>query len=196
MLEPHVPSYDQLGAIVNRFGSALPDSVVNNLYQTRDGVYLHVQGSQDAGFARLMIAIDRPDLAENDLYKTRRARVANKDYLEETLVAWCREHDAEEIEQIFDAGGVTYGRINTIDKVFTEPHFQARDMLPKVPDDVLGEVTLTGLVPKFLGTPGKLRHCSKPVGFDTDRILTTLCGYTEDEVSRLEADGVAKCAQP
>jgi crotonobetainyl-CoA:carnitine CoA-transferase CaiB-like acyl-CoA transferase len=193
LLETHVPSYEQLGAIVNRVGPALPDSVVNNLYQSRDGVYLHVQGSQDRGFARLVTAIGRADMAEDDLYKTRRARVTNGDYVEETLVNWFSEHDAEEIERIFTETGVTFGRINTMDKVFAEPHFYARDMLPKVPDDVLGEVTLAGLVPKFLGTPGKIRHSSKQIGYDTERVLTTLCGYSKDEVSRLEAAGVVKC---
>ena len=66
-------------------------------------------------------------------------------------------------------------------------------MLPKVSDDVLGEIVLAGLVPKFLGTPGKLRHSAKPVGYDTERVLTEFCGYNKDEVSRLEREGVVKC---
>lgn len=195
LLETHVPNYDQLGAIVNRVGPALPDSVVNNLYRTRDEVYLHVQGSQDPGFARLMNAIGRPDMAEDERYMTRRARVTNSEYVEQTLVAWFTEHDAADVERIFTDGDVTFGRINTMDKVFEDPHFHARDMLPKVPDDVLGEVVLAGLVPKFLGTPGKLRHSAKPIGFDTERVLTDFCGFSKDEVSRLETEGVVKCAR-
>lgn len=194
MMEPHVPAYDQLGSVVDRVGPALPDSVVNNLYQSRDGVYLHVQGSQDPGFARLMNAIGRPDMAEDERYKTRRARVTNQDYVEQVLNDWFAEHDSAEIETLFDEYDVTYGRINTLDKVFEEEHFKVRDMLPKVPDDTLGEVVLAGLVPKFLGTPGKLRHTAKTVGYDTERILTTLCGYDAEAVSRLEAEGVVKCA--
>lgn len=193
LLETHVPSYDQHGFIVNRVGAALPDSVVNNLYECKDGVYLHVQGSQDPGFARLMAAIGRPDIAEDERYKTRRARVTNQEFVEETLEDWFADHDSEAVEKIFTEAGVTFGRINTMDKVFEDPHFHARDMLPKVPDDVLGEVTLAGLVPKYLGTPGRIRHSAKPVGYDTARVLTEICGYDAGKVSRLEADGVVKC---
>ena len=193
LLETHVPNYDQLGTIVNRVGPALPDSVVNNLYRTRDNVYLHVQGSQDPGFARLMNAIERPDIAQDERYRTRRARVANADYVEQTLESWFAKHDIIDVEETFTKCGVTYGRINTIDQVFEDPHFQARNMLPKVSDDVLGEIVLAGLVPKFLGTPGKLRHSAKPVGYDTERVLTEFCGFNKDEVSRLEREGVVKC---
>ena len=195
LLETHVPSYDQHGFVVNRVGAALPDSVVNNLYECKDGVFLHVQGSQDPGFARLMTAIGRADMAEDDRYKTRRARVTNQEYVEETLENWFAEHDADEVEKIFTESSVTFGRINTMDKVFEDPHFQAREMLPKIPDDVMGEVTLAGLVPKFLGTPGRIRHTAKPVGYDTERVLTEICGYSADELSRLEQEGVVKCAR-
>lgn len=57
----------------------------------------------------------------------------------------------------------------------------------------LGEVTLADLVPKFLGTLGRIRHSAKPVGYDAARVLTEICGYDVVEVSRLEADGVVKC---
>src|SRR5690606_17532424 len=56
-MEQHVPAYEKLGVVAERMGAGMADSYVNNTFRSRDGVYIHVQGSQTNGFRRLCEAM-------------------------------------------------------------------------------------------------------------------------------------------
>uniref|UniRef100_UPI00258C77FD CoA transferase n=1 Tax=Pseudomonas sp. TaxID=306 RepID=UPI00258C77FD len=52
-----------------------------------------------------------------------------------------------------------------------DPHYQARDMLiPSTLDDGTA-VTLPGIVPKLLGTPGRIKSRAPTLGEHTDAVL-------------------------
>src|SRR5690606_18271281 len=69
-LETHIPAYDKLGVVPQPMGAGLANSAVNNSFETADGTYVHVQGSQANGFRRLALAMERPDLLEDVRFNT------------------------------------------------------------------------------------------------------------------------------
>ena len=192
-LEQHVAAYDKLGAVPQPTGPGMGDSAVNNTFSTRDGVYVHVQGSQTNSFRRLCLAMGRADLLDDARFNTRLERVKHAKEIDGIVAAWMATNDYSAIAAAFDAQDVTYTRMYTMADIYADPHYAARGMLVRVPEPELGSVTLPAPVPRLSDTPGRIRHAAGRVGTDTERILQELAGLSHDEIARLEADHVIHC---
>lgn len=188
-MEPHIPAFEKLGYIANRAGSRLPDSTPNNLYPTREGKFIHITAMGDAVFRRLAMAMQQPDLAIDARFESGRVRSQHCDTLDALITEWTSTHEIAELEQILHAASVPATRIYTMQDIFADPHFKAREMLVDVPDEQLGHVTMAGVVPRMSGTPGVLRMAGGAIGRDTRRVLMELAGMSGEEIRRLSDTG-------
>jgi len=193
LIEPHVPAYSKLGIVPTRVGSRLPDSAPNNLYPSKDGHYVHITAMGDSVFNRLAQAMGRADLIGGVSYGNQQARAENEAELDKLIGAWTATHDAAELEALLERNAVPAVRIYDIADIFKDPHFQAREMLVKLHDPGLGEVTVPGVVPKLSATPGKLVFPGRSVGEDTEAVLSGLLGLTRDQIDGLSRDKVVYC---
>lgn len=193
LIEPHVPAYDKLGIIPNRVGSRLPDTAPNNLYLTQDQRYVHITAMSDSVFARLASAMGRPELADDEQYKTMPARSANEQQLDQIIEAWSKTFLAVDLERTLEEHGVPAARVYDIEDVFNDEHFRAREMLLKVQDPVLGEVTVPGVVPKLSATPGRVRHAGHVTGQDTRSVLERVLGLDDAMIEGLMAKDAIFC---
>jgi len=189
-MEQHVAAYDKLGVIAQPMGPGLADSAVNNLFETRDDVYVHVQGSQTNSFRRLCLAMGRADLLEDVRFNTRLERAKHVADIDAIVADWVRARDYAEVDRIFSAGEVTFTRLYTMADIYADPHYRARAMLARVADRDLGDVVLPAPVPRFSRTPGRIVKSGGRVGEDTEAVLKTLGGLAPEDIARLEADGV------
>ena len=194
-LETHIPNYDKLGVIAQPMGAGLANSAVNNLFETADGTYVHVQGSQANGFRRLALAMKRPDLLEDERFNTRKERARHATEIDDIVREWVKARSYAELEQIFRAEDVTFSRIYNMADIFADPHYKARGMLAKVPDEDLGTLTVAAPVPRLSETPGRIRHTGRHIGHDTRAVLKDLAGVTEDYLAKLESERVVWCAE-
>ncbi|MCC7194149.1 MAG: CoA transferase [Gemmatimonadaceae bacterium] len=190
LIEPHIPAYDKLGVIANRTGSRLPDSAPNNTYVTRDRRYIHITAMGDAVFVRLSAAIGRPELADDPKYATQLARSANEEELDGIIGEWVEARLLDEVVIALNAAGIPAAPVYTVEDIFKDEHFRARDMLVRMPDEDFGSVALPGVVPKLSATPGGIRHAGHGVGEDTVDVLSEVLGLTREEISRLEHERV------
>jgi crotonobetainyl-CoA:carnitine CoA-transferase CaiB-like acyl-CoA transferase len=194
LIEPHIPAYDKLGVVANRTGSRLPDSAPNNTYVTRDRRYIHVTAMGDAVFVRLSGAIGRPQLADDPKYATQVARSVNEEELDGIIGAWVERRPLDEVVSALNAAGIPAAPVYTVEDIFKDEHFEARDMLVRVPDEDFGSVALPGVVPKLSATPGEIRHTGHRVGEDTVDVLADVLGLGRDEIARLERERVVATA--
>jgi len=192
-MEPHVPAYEKLGTVAMRAGSRLPGNAPNNLYPTGDSQYIHITAASDAVFKRIATAIGEPALAGDARFETALSRAENEDAIDGIIARWTLRHTCAEAEQKLHAAEVPAARIYTVADIFNDPHYAARGMLAKVPDDELGTVTVANVVPKLSATPGAIRHSGHRVGQDTRRVLTELAGLSAAEIARLETQRVIAC---
>lgn len=186
LIEPHVPAFDKLGLIAQRTGSRLPDSAPNNTFVTRDKRYIHITAMGDAVFVRLAKAIGRPELAQDPEYVTQVQRSKNEDALDAIIAGWAVARPLAEVVKALADGGVPAAPIYTVEDIFQDEHFKAREMLVRMPDDDFGTVALPGVVPKLSATPGKIRHAGHKVGEDTAAVLADVLGLAPDEIAALE----------
>lgn len=190
LIEPHVPIYDKLGIIANRAGTRLPDSALNNTFVTRDERYIHITAMGDAVFERLAGAIGQSELAADERYRTMVARSANEQSLDETVAAWVRERALDDVVVSLNEAGVPCAPIYTVADIFEDEHFEAREMLVRVPDDTFGSVALPGVVPKLSATPGAIKHAGHRVGEDTFEVLSDVLELTREQIESLARDRV------
>lgn len=193
LIEPHVPAYQKLGIVAQRMGSKLSDSVPNNLYETRDGRHIHITAMADSVFARLAAAIGRPELGDDERFKTAIARIAHEEELQEMISAWVGANDLVDVEERLRTADVPASRIFDLADIFADPHYRAREMLLDVPDDELGSVTVAGVVPKLSDTPGIIRKLGGQPGAETGSVLADILQLSEAEIRALERNGVLVC---
>lgn len=190
MMEPFVPAYDKLGTVPARTGSRLPGSTPNNLYPTRDGGHVHIAAMSDAVFRRLAAAMEDAGLGEDARYATAALRRANEEALDARIAAWTSAREQAAIERALAAASVPAARAYTLADIFDDPHYRARRMLQRVPHDVLGDVTVAGVVPQLSGTPGCITQAGGTAGRDTRDVLSRWLNLDAARLDALAQQGV------
>jgi formyl-CoA transferase len=129
------------------------------------------------------------DLAADARFATNPARVQYRGILIPILQEIFATQDIAFWLREIAAVGIPCGPVQAIDQVFADPQVQARDLVWTVPHPTAGEVRLTG-------SPLKLSDISLAspthpplLGEHTDEVLTSLLGYTQEEVTHLRAQG-------
>lgn len=191
-LRSEVPSYDKLGKIAKRAGSRLPGHVPSNLYQTRDGGFIHITAGNNSVFRRLVALMGEPALADDPRFAAAVERAANEAQIDRLIADWVAGHDLAELEKLLLEAEVVASRVYTVEDIFADPHFHARDMLPQVPDDELGTLVVPGVVPKLSLTPGRLRRTGGVIGRDSRDVLLEHTALTLEDIQALEAKGVVR----
>jgi formyl-CoA transferase len=191
MLEDTAPEYDRLGLVRERSGTRLSGIAPSNLFRSRDGKWVVIAANRDPVFRRLCDAIGRPELADDPRYATHTARGQNEDELDALIGEWAAQRDAADLDELLNAAGVICGPVYSIEDIFEDEHFRARDMLLEHDDPELGPVVGPGVVPKLSRTPGSVRWTGPwEMGKHNREVFGGLGGLGDDELRDLEAGGV------
>jgi len=184
-MEAYIPAFETTGFVPNRVGPNLPNMAPNSLYPTRDGGYVLIAANSDATFKRLIDVMGQPELIDDPLMRTIRLRGSNIPYCNSVVSAWTVRHDGVEIERLLLEAEVPVSRVYTMPDIFADPHFAARNMLPRIPHPELGELVHPGVVPKLSETPGQIRRSGPDLGQDTREVLSDELGLSASEIADL-----------
>ena len=189
MLEFLVAEYDQSGKVRERSPGLSGHSSPAGTYQTDDGKFVVLVCSTDSTFDRLAKAMEREDMLLDNRYSTNAQRMVNNNNVQEIVSNWIKSQSQQELLSRLDAFGVPVSPILTIEDIFENPQYKARENIVEVEHPRLGTIKVPGVVPKFSKTPGSIRHRAPDLGEHTNEVLTNL-GYSIEDVSQLEAEGV------
>jgi crotonobetainyl-CoA:carnitine CoA-transferase CaiB-like acyl-CoA transferase len=193
VMEGLIPTYEKLGIVAERAGAKLPGHAPNDLFATRDGGYIHIAAGNTSTFRRLCDAMGMPELKDDPRFADAVTRNENEATLSAIITAWTTSLDQKELDKRLDEGGVPAGPIYTVADIFEDAHFRARDMLLTVPSDEMGSVTVPGVVPKLLRTPGGVRWAGRPQGADTRAVLKELLELDDAEIDEMAAHAIIDC---
>jgi len=87
---------------------------------------------------------------------------------------WASNYNLHEVLASLHEGGIPAGKIYDASDIARDPHYQARDMLLQGTLSDGTPVTLPGIVPKLLSTPGSVRTPAPALGEHTDEVLDEL----------------------
>jgi formyl-CoA transferase len=187
-MESLLPEYSAAGLVREPGGSALPGIAPSNAYRCRDGVVL-VAGNGDSIFRRLMKAIGREDLGADPALAHNAGRVARVEEIDAAIEAWTQTREVDAVLVALTAAEVPVGKVYTAADIAADPHYQARDMLLEQTTREGRRLTVPGVVPKLLGTPGRLRRPAPRLGEDSDAVLAEL-GLSPEQIADLRERGI------
>ena len=165
-------------------GSAMPGIAPTNAYRCADGGYALIAGNGDSIFKRLMATMERHDLAQDPELADNAGRVRRVDEIDAAIAQWTQDQTVDQVLAQLAQAKVPAGRVYTARDIVNDPHFQARDMIVKQTTRDGHEMDVPGIVPKLMGTPGRVRHSAPRLGDDTDAVLTEL-GLSTGQIHNL-----------
>jgi crotonobetainyl-CoA:carnitine CoA-transferase CaiB-like acyl-CoA transferase len=74
-----------------------------------------------------------------------------------------------------------------------DPHIRERGMRVALGHPIAGEYIVPNFPVKFSKTPGEVKTAAPMLGQDTNEVLTTLIGYTNEQIGALEKKGKIVC---
>jgi CoA:oxalate CoA-transferase len=148
LLENAIMRYTTTGQIPGPIGARHPSITPFEAFPTEDG-HIIIAAGNDALYVKLCAALDRPDLAENALYKTNDLRNRNGDALRAELHPILTSKPTASWIALLENSGIPCGPINNVAEALAHPQVAARNMLIEMTDPKVGRVRLAGNPMKF-----------------------------------------------
>jgi len=189
MMESMLPEYAMTGFIRERSGGALPGIAPSNTYLCRDGKYVVIGANNDSIFKRLMITMERRDLADDPGLANNTGRAQRAEALDQAIGAWTAKYDLDSVLEKLEAAQVPSGKIYNIQDIVEDVHYRARDMIQEFALKGGEKIALPGIVPKLSETPGDTRWLGPELGAHTAEVLTQI-GYDAAQQAELKQRGV------
>jgi crotonobetainyl-CoA:carnitine CoA-transferase CaiB-like acyl-CoA transferase len=189
VMESLVPEYDFAGVVRERTGGALPGIVPSNTYTCSDNQNIVIAGNGDAIFKRLMLAIDREDLANDIGLSKNDGRVPRTAEIDAAIQSWCSVHSIDDALDILKRADVPVGKIYSVADMMTDPQFLARNMFEQHHFKDGTPVKLPAISPKMSLTPGRTRWLGPALGEHNEEILHGL-GYSDEQIAQLREQQV------
>ena len=136
-------------------------------------------------------AMDRPDLVHDPRFATGALRAEHQEELVPLVQEWLLSFsDNASVMAHCLTHRVPLGEVFDPTQAVGHPHFEARGMVRRVPDPVLGEVTVAGYPFKFSAQPELPELYAPRLGEHNAEVLQRVLGYDDAMVAELVARGV------
>jgi crotonobetainyl-CoA:carnitine CoA-transferase CaiB-like acyl-CoA transferase len=188
ILDELAPAFQYNGYVRQRMGPGTVNVVPHSHYPTKDSRWIAIACTNDKIFARLAEAMQRPDLA--DRWATLAARERDRAEVDETVAAWTEGFDRADLLKLCESAQVPCGPVYSIDEIFQDPHYAARENILRVDDPRVGNLAIPNLVPRLSETPGKINWLGPELGSHNDEIYRGLLDLDDAELQRLKAESV------
>lgn len=189
ILGPQVTVYDRLGIVQGRTGNRSFNNAPRNLYRTRDDRWLAISTSAQTVAERVVRLVGREDLVAQPWFASGRGRAEHVDELDEAVGAYVGARTAAEVIDAFDAVGAAVAPVYDAADIVADPQYAALGTFRRMEDDEVGSILVQDLIYRFSRTPGRVRWTGRPLGADTDAVLSEV-GIDRAAIDELRAGGV------
>lgn len=185
ILGGHIVEYDQLGTIQQRNGNQSLRTSPRNTYKTKDGKWIALSASSESIAARVFAAIGKPELIEDERFRTNRSRLEHRDEVDRLIGEWASQHTQQEALELLREADAAVAPIYDVKQIVEDPHFLERGSVVSVPDPELGAMRMQGIFPKIAGDQGAIRWTgAHEIGAHTEEVLATI-GYKPEEIEAM-----------
>ncbi len=190
VMGPQPLQFDQLGVIQERIGNRSKNNAPRNTYQTKDGHWVAVSTNAPTIVKRVLTLCGGADVAADPRFQTPQGRVEHIDEVDGIVATWIAKHDLATVLDEFEKAEAAIGPAYTIDQIFQDPQYQAREDIVEIEDEDLGKMRMTNAFPFMSATPGKVRHGGPKKGQHNDEIFIEELGLSAEDVQALKDEGV------
>ncbi len=190
ILEEVPAAFHKIGLVRERLGTGSVNAVPHNHYTTKDGRHVAIACTNDTMFRRLVGAMGRPELADDPRFCSNAQRVAHREETDAMVQEWIGSYTAKEGMEILEANEVPNGLLYSVEDMFQDPQYQARENIISVDDPVEGEIKMCSVVPRLSLTPGRVESTGPEMGAHNREVYCDLLGYSPEELAQMKADGI------
>ena len=175
-----------------RHGAAHPSAVPYNAWRCNNEIWMVVAANSEQQYQILCRKIQRPELINDERFKTNALRVENRAEMDNLLADVFASKSSDEWLKVFDGSGLAHGPVNTIQRAFEHPQVEARDMILPLEWDALESGQWKGIGPavKFSETKAGVRRMPPRLGEHTEDVLED-AGYGKEEIEKMRKYGAA-----
>lgn len=179
------------GGIPQRLGTAHPNTVPYQVFETGDG-WAIVAANNDGQFKRLCEAAGRPELSTDPRFVTNSDRVRNRDELVRIVTDFLRTNTTAYWMEILERANVPCSPVNDVAQVFSDPQVLARGMKIAMSHPLSGKgtVDLIGCPLRLSETPVAYRIPPPTLGQHTSEVLSEVLGLPSDQIDGLRASSI------
>jgi crotonobetainyl-CoA:carnitine CoA-transferase CaiB-like acyl-CoA transferase len=190
VMGPQPMQFDQLGVVQQRWGNRSKNNAPRNTYQTQDGHWVAISTNSPAIVTRVLTLCGGKEVAEDPRFQTPQGRVEHIEEVDGIVAAWIGAHDLDEVLSAFDKAEAAIGPAYSVDQIFDDPQYQAREDIIEIPDEDLGPLRMTNAFPFMSETPAEIRHAGPRIGQHNAEILGGELGLTAEQLAALKDEGV------
>lgn len=188
LMANHVSNYFQHGTLSKRLGTAHPQVVPYQAYQTRDGFIFIATGNQNL-WKRLCKALGREELADDPRFKDVSARVENRQACLDTVIGEIAGWETEPLTRNLREQGVPFSQVNDLETLMNDGQTDALGIMSEGNDSEYGTFRITGLPFKLTGMEPKAVVRAPGLGEHTQSVLEEL-GYDTNRIQALQESKV------
>jgi len=172
------------------FGTTAP----SGLYPCKGGgpndyCFIYTSRAGNRHWDRLLKAIGRSDLIDNERFNTPEKRWDNQDEIDKMLTEFTRNRTKQEVMTVLGEAGIPAGAVYDTMEITQDPALQASEMIVTVDHPQRGPFTLPGWPVKMSDSYVKIDR-SPLLGEHNEEIYSKWLGLTEQELKDLKANDV------
>jgi crotonobetainyl-CoA:carnitine CoA-transferase CaiB-like acyl-CoA transferase len=172
-----------------RSGNTSPDTCPSGVFQASDHTF-YINCGNDKIFQRLISqVIERPDLAEAEIFATGPQRIARRDELFAILGEAFAKQPWSHWQARMRAAGVPCGKLRSVGEAIRSPEARERRLVTRIRHPKAGWVPNLALPIRYSRTPMADPVAAPAVGQDTVAVLRDLLGYDEARLAQLAESG-------
>src|SRR5438445_4977467 len=191
VLDDAIAVYGGTGQVRERIGSGTESAVPHNHYRTRDGRWIAIACTNDRMLARLLRAMNRPDLGDDSRMTTTPARLEHRAVVDGLVAGWVGERAAAEALAALEVSEVPSSLVASVRDLFEDAHVRARENIVSAVLPLLGRISMPGVVPRLTATPGRIESAGPSTpGEHNEEIYCGRLGLSAAELTGLHERGV------
>lgn len=179
------------GAVQKRTGNRHPALTLApyNVFPTNDG-YVAIICIRDGHWRALVEAMGRPELLEEEKYKTMAQRAEAMDEVDELVSAWTSVRSKAEVLTVLQDAGVPTAMVRNVEELLNDSHLHARGMLRDVEHPVLGDIALPDSPINVASGNPVPPQMPPELGEHNTTVYKELLGMTDEELAELVAQKI------
>ncbi|MEN8503537.1 MULTISPECIES: CaiB/BaiF CoA transferase family protein [Paraburkholderia] len=167
-----------------RMGNAHPNIVPYQEFPTADG-HMIVAVGNDNQFASLCKTLGTPEWSADERFATNPQRIKHRGELVALIQSATVDRSTDEWVAAMEAAGVPCGPINTLDRVFSDPHVQARHTRVRMPHPLAKDVPLVANPIRLSESPVQYRNAPPTLGQHTEEVLSDWLAVSSADIEGL-----------
>jgi crotonobetainyl-CoA:carnitine CoA-transferase CaiB-like acyl-CoA transferase len=185
--------FAQHGTEPKRMGNRHPNMSPHGVFKCAgDDRWISIACRDDQDWLVLANLINT-DLSDDPKYRGLADRQAHEDELESLLAIWTEDQDRWDLTYRLQAKGIPAFPTLTVQDIVEDPHLNEQDFIEHIEHPEVGARAHTGIPWRLHRRKNGIRSPAPCLGADTDAILTTVLGMSEQKRAMLYQQGTIGC---